>query len=66
VLRPYRGLCRLSAAFDEKVVDGLVNFTAWATDFASEIVRLAQTGYVRSYAFIFLLGTIVILVYALR
>jgi NADH-quinone oxidoreductase subunit L len=65
VLRPYRALCRLSAAFDERVVDGLVNAAAVLTDLASLALRATQTGYVRSYAFVFFLGTIVILGYAL-
>jgi len=30
------------------------------------MTRLAQTGYVRSYAFIFFLGTIVVLIFVLR
>jgi NADH-quinone oxidoreductase subunit L len=65
VLRPYRALCRLSAAFDERVVDGLVNAAAVTTDLASQALRAVQTGYVRNYAFVFFLGTIVILGYAL-
>jgi NADH-quinone oxidoreductase subunit L len=65
VLRPYRALCRLSAAFDEKVVDGLVNAAAVSADLASQALRVVQTGYVRNYALIFFLGTIVILYYAL-
>jgi NADH-quinone oxidoreductase subunit L len=66
VLRPYRALCRFAATFDEKVIDGAVNGSGLATDLASQIGRLAQTGYVRHYALGFFLGTIVILYYVLR
>jgi len=66
VLAPYRGLCRVAAAVDERIVDRLVNAVGAATDLASQMTRLAQTGYVRSYAFIFFLGTIVVLIFVLR
>ncbi len=66
VLRPYRALCRFSTAFDEKVIDGVVNGSGLATELASQVGRLAQTGYVRNYALVFFLGTIVILYYVLR
>ncbi len=66
VLRPYWGLCRLSSRFDETVVDGLVNAAGTAADLAGQVARLAQTGSLRNYALLFLLGTVVILFYALR
>jgi NADH-quinone oxidoreductase subunit L len=66
VLRPYYGLCRAAAAIDEKLVDGLVNAAGAATDLASQMLRLTQTGYVRNYAFMFFLATILILIYVLR
>ncbi|HYS06045.1 MAG TPA: NADH-quinone oxidoreductase subunit L, partial [Candidatus Dormibacteraeota bacterium] len=66
LLRPYRGLCRAAAAFDEKLVDGLVNAAGAATDLASQMLRLAQTGYVQNYAFLFFFATILILIYVLR
>jgi NADH-quinone oxidoreductase subunit L len=66
ILRPYRALCRWAAAFDERIVDGLVNAFGAATDLASQVMRLAQTGYVRNYALIFFLGTVAILLYVLR
>src|SRR3989441_4544971 len=66
VVRPYYGLCRAAATIDEKVVDGLVNAAAAATDLVSQMVRLAQTGYVRNYALVFFLATILILLFAMR
>jgi NADH-quinone oxidoreductase subunit L len=65
VLRPYRWLCRWSDAFDQRVVDGLVNAAGFGADLAGEIGRLAQTGYVRNYALVFLLGTVLILFFVL-
>ena len=66
ILAPYRWLCRASAAFDTKLVDGLVNAVAAATDLASQLLRLAQTGYVAGYVFTFFLGAIVVLFYVMR
>ena len=47
-------------------MDGVVNAAATATDLVSQVARLTQTGYVRNYALVFFLATIVILIYALR
>jgi len=66
ILAPYRALCRLSSAFDARVVDGLVNATGFTTDMAGEVLRLAQTGYVRNYALAFFAGAVAILWYVLR
>jgi NADH-quinone oxidoreductase subunit L len=65
ILAPYYALCRFSAAFDSKVVDGIVNGTGFGTDLAGEMARLLQTGYVRNYALVFFLGTVVILYFVL-
>jgi NADH-quinone oxidoreductase subunit L len=48
---------------DNGVVDGAVNGTAWTTGFAGRVLRLTQTGKVRSY-FLFIIagvGTLVLL-----
>jgi len=66
IVRPYYGLCRVAAAIDEKVVDGLVNAAAAVTDLVSQMTRLTQTGYVRNYALFFFLATILILLFAMR
>jgi len=63
---PYRALCRFASAWDARIVDGLVNAVAFVTDLAGEMLRLAQTGYVRNYALGFFVGTILILYYVLR
>jgi NADH-quinone oxidoreductase subunit L len=64
VLRPYGALCRFSAAFDEKVIDGAVNSVGAMTDVTSQLVRLLQTGSVRNYALFFFLGAVAILFWA--
>jgi NADH-quinone oxidoreductase subunit L len=65
-LRPFRALCRAAAEFDTRVIDRIVNGAGVSADLASQVARLAQTGYVRNYAFTFLLGVVVILYFALR
>ena len=66
IVGPYRFLCRLGAALDARVVDGLVNAVGFVTDLTGEMLRLTQTGYVRNYALGFFGGTILILYYVLR
>jgi NADH-quinone oxidoreductase subunit L len=46
--------------FDSKVIDGIVNGTAWLIGRTAEGARRVQTGYVRSYAAIFLVGVVVL------
>jgi NADH-quinone oxidoreductase subunit L len=45
---------------DKKVVDGLVNGTAWTVGRLSEAGRRFQTGYVRNYAAVFLAGVVIL------
>jgi NADH-quinone oxidoreductase subunit L len=52
-------------AFDDKVVDGTVNGVANLVEWSGGIVRRIQTGYVASYAMLFVLGIIVVLGYML-
>jgi len=66
ILGPYRALCRIASAFDERIVDGLVNGAAFTADMTGEVMRLMQTGYVRNYALGFFAGAVVILYYVLR
>jgi len=66
IVSPYRALCRFASAWDARIVDGAVNAVAFVTDLAGEMLRLAQTGYVRNYALGFFAGTILILYYVLR
>ena len=51
----------LANVFDPRFIDGLVNGTGRIVARASENLRGLQTGYVRNYASMFLLGVVVIL-----
>jgi NADH-quinone oxidoreductase subunit L len=63
VLRPFYAMSRAFSAFDRWVVDGLVNFAGIIADIAGQFVKLFQTGLVRNYALIFLVGVVAILFY---
>jgi len=51
--------------FDLKVIDGAVNGSATATSFSGKILSYIQTGLIKDYALIFLLGVILFLGYLL-
>jgi NADH-quinone oxidoreductase subunit L len=63
VLRPFYRLSAVFTAFDKWVVDGVVNLTGIAADITGQFVKLFQTGLVRNYALMFLLGVVAILFY---
>jgi NADH-quinone oxidoreductase subunit L len=63
VLKPFYAICRFFAGFDRFIVDGIVNLTAIMADLFGQILKLFQTGYVRNYALLFLMGVVAILVY---
>lgn len=49
------------AWFDRHVIDGFFNFLAWGTNALSFRIRGLQSGSVQGYAYIFLLGTLILL-----
>jgi len=51
--------------FDLKVIDGVVNGSAKTTNFFGKVLSYFQTGYIKDYALIFLLGVILLLGYLL-
>ena len=63
ILRPFYALSRFFRAFDQKVVDGMVNLLGIVTELAGQLIKLFQTGLVRNYALTFLLGVVAILFY---
>jgi NADH-quinone oxidoreductase subunit L len=63
ILKPFYAICRFFAGFDRFIVDGIVNLTAIMADLFGQILKLFQTGYVRNYALVFLMGVVAILVY---
>jgi len=50
------------AWFDRHVVDGFMNFLAWSAQEASFSIRGFQSGRVQQYAYVFLVGALVIIV----
>ena len=52
----------LARTFDQRYIDGVVNGTGRMIARASESMRGIQTGYVRNYAAMFLLGAVAILI----
>ncbi len=61
IVAPGRAFARFcSDTFDKRIVDGLVNGIAWVIGRSAQGGRYAQTGYIRNYAVIFLLGVVVI------
>jgi NADH-quinone oxidoreductase subunit L len=63
ILKPFYAVSRFFAGFDRWVVDGLVNAAGVVTEITGQLVKLFQTGYVRNYALLFLMGVVAILVY---
>ena len=63
MLRPFYALSRWFRAFDRWVVDGLVNATGVTAEITGQVIKLFQTGLVRNYALMFLLGVVAILFY---
>jgi len=49
-------LARTSAWIDRNIIDGIVNGVAGVAGISSEVIRRAQTGFVRSYALVMLFG----------
>jgi NADH-quinone oxidoreductase subunit L len=56
-----RGSELLYKHFDLKVIDGAINGTAASANFFGKILSVFQTGLLKDYALIFLLGTVLIL-----
>lgn len=56
----FNGICSPIAWFDRHVVDGTMNMFAWLTQTVSYKIRGLQSGQLQSYAWIFLMGALVI------
>ena len=63
ILKPFYAISRFFAGFDRFVIDGVVNATGIFADITGQLFKLFQTGYVRNYALVFLMGVVAILVY---
>lgn len=54
-------ISRPIAWWDRHVVDGFFNFLAWSANATSDEIRGLQSGQVQQYAFVFLLGTLALI-----
>jgi NADH-quinone oxidoreductase subunit L len=64
VVRPFKTLARfLSRILDPLGIDGLVNGAARLVGLGGQGLREAQTGYIRSYTLVFLIGALVLIGY---
>ncbi len=53
------------AWFDKHVIDGTMNAIGWTTERASSAIKVVQSGKVQTYAWIFIIGTLVVTIWAL-
>jgi NADH-quinone oxidoreductase subunit L len=58
-------IARPIAWLDRHVVDGFFNFLAWGAHAGSDSIRTLQSGQVQQYAFVFLLGTLALIIFLL-
>jgi NADH-quinone oxidoreductase subunit L len=63
ILRPFYRLSKFCRGFDRWVVEGLVHTPGTVADIVGQLIKLFQTGFVRNYALMFLLGVVLILGY---
>jgi NADH-quinone oxidoreductase subunit L len=63
VIRPFYAVSRFFRGFDRFIVDGAVNAAGIVTELTGQVIKLFQTGLVRNYALLFLLGVVAILCY---
>jgi len=61
----FRYISRPIAWFDRHVIDGAMDFSAWATQTAGDSIRFWQSGDVRKYAIWFLSGTVALTLFLL-
>lgn len=54
-------ICRPIAWWDRHVVDGFFDFLAWSAEATSDEIRGLQSGRIQQYTFVFLLGTLALI-----
>ena len=54
-------ICRPIAWFDRNIVDGFFDSLAWGANVISDEIRDLQSGRVQQYVFVFLLGTLALI-----
>ena len=64
IVQPFKAIGRfLASVFDPRGIDGLVNGAGRLVGLGGRALRTAQTGYIRSYTLVFLIGVIAVLGY---
>ncbi len=64
IIRPFVWLGdRVVMAFDQKVIDGVVDGTGTVTSVTGDVLRRLQTGLVQNYALLMLVGIVALLAY---
>jgi NADH-quinone oxidoreductase subunit L len=64
IINPFKRIgAFLSRVFDPRAIDGVVNGTARFVGLSGQSLRRAETGYIRSYALVFLVGVVAVLGY---
>ncbi|MFA6702421.1 MAG: NADH-quinone oxidoreductase subunit L [Dysgonamonadaceae bacterium] len=61
----FKGISQPFAWFDRHIIDGAMNGLAWITNWTSVKIRGFQSGQVQWYAYVFLLGTLLITILAI-
>lgn len=61
----FKGISQPFAWFDRHIIDGAINGLAWITNWTSLKIRGFQSGQVQWYAYVFLLGTLLITILAI-
>jgi NADH-quinone oxidoreductase subunit L len=64
IIRPFRGVASfLARVVDPRGIDGVVNGAARLVGWSGEGLRQSQSGYLRSYALVFLVGAVAVIGY---
>lgn len=61
----FNGVSKGIAWFDRHVVDGFMNFLAWGVNRVSYDIRGLQSGQVQQYAYVFVLGALLLVIIAI-
>ena len=61
----FNGVSKGIAWFDRHVVDGFMNFLAWGANRVSYDIRGLQSGQVQQYAYVFVLGALLLVIIAI-
>lgn len=62
----FKRICEPIAWFDHNVIDGFMNLLAKMTNVSSEGIKGAQSGNVQQYAWVFIIGVITIVLFAIN